>query len=227
MFARLIPGIALLLMMASAAVACGGDDDDNGGGTTPTAAVAAATTPSSQPTTGACDTGGAEVLDAGRHASSVFQPGVSAEVGEGWINFEDRVDGWFLERPCAPEAEQGYIAVMKVTQVWNPENFSTPEPLPDSIIDWLASHRDLNVVGGPSDVTVAGIPGRSIDIRVDSTENKPLFSDYDLEFRDAARFIELRRGDDRIIIATGAFNQFYFGQLVPTLQEVIDSIQFE
>lgn len=219
-------GLTLSLTLVFAA--CGGDDPDapDGDEASPTAAAQ----PTPAPATAVTST-------AGTVTSTTFAPAVSFDVPEGWTAVEDTAAGFVLEHiEGAPPAEQAWIGVFIASDVRNPENFGEAQPIPEDLTAWLAANRHLIVVRGPTPVTLDGAPASQIDVRTDTNFRPALFGlagrppedRIDLNFRDYARFIEMQDVEGgTIVIASGAANQAYFDEVLPLIEPVIASIDFE
>lgn len=221
---------AIATVLLATLTACGGDDDDtNNGNPSPspdeTTAVA-----SPAPTEGA-------PASAGTLSSANFSPAVSFDVPAGWEVVEDTPAVMLIKHvEGVPPEEQAWVGVFKVSDVRNPENFGEAQPIPEDITAWLVANRHLIVDSGPTPVTLDGIAGSQIDIRTRLNYEPALFGlagrpaddNFGMAFLDAARIIELQDVDGgTIIISANADEQAYFADVLPLVEPVIASVDFE
>jgi hypothetical protein len=213
-------GISFALIVS----ACGGDDADEGD-VTPASQVTAAASPSPAATTGATTL-----------TSSAFTPAVSFDVGEGWAVFEDTPTVFEIQHTEGTPGEQAWIGVFKVSDVRSPDNFSEAQPIPDDIAAWLAANRHLTVESGPTPVTLDGIAASQIDVSTNlgyepslfGLAGRPAEEAFVIGYSDDVRFIELQDVEDgTIVIATGALTTGFFNDVLPFIDPVIATIDFE
>ena len=192
----IFPAVLLLVLFL---VACGGSDDD-GDDPTPTSS-------SSSPaaSVSATDSTGEPPLVApGTYSSEVFSPAVSVTIpDDGWRMGADVKSAFEIERSIPSEPANGFVAIFNVNQIRSQENFSTPEPVPPDLIAWLTNHRDIILVAGPTAIEIDGIAAQQIDVRTDAGYSVPLFDDFGLHFRDAARFIAVEVNGEAVLIYAG------------------------
>ena len=71
------------------------------------------------------------------------------------------------------------------------------------------------------------VAGRQIDIRTDYYDHVPLFDDFELAHRDAARVIDLPVNGEHIVVVAGPFEPIYFSTVLPVIEPVIASLRLE
>jgi hypothetical protein len=225
---------SVTILILTLAAACGGGDDGDDasdGDASPTAAATSVAAP-----TAAATTGSSAVPTT--LTSATFAPSVTLTADSDWTVVEDTPGVYVLEhiKNATPE-QQAYIVVHKITDVRNPDNFGEAQPLPEDLTGWIAANEHLTVTGGPTPVTIGGIEGSQIDVRTDASYEPTLFGlagfpveeGFVVGFRDALRIIELQDVDGgTIIVAAGPlFSQAYFDEVLPVIEPVISSIEFE
>jgi hypothetical protein len=164
----------------------------------------------------------------GTFASETFRPVVRATLGPGWGVDIDSAPALFLVREGDDSTPEGYVGFLHVREVRDQENFSITSPAPDDMLAWLSAHRDVIVVDGPTDVSVAGIPARQLDVRIDTGGyDVPLFDDFQTEYRDRFRVWELRVNGERLLIVSGATHFSQFEGFVPMMEAALQAVSFE
>jgi hypothetical protein len=205
-----------ILLLASA---CGNDGD----ATSTTEPQATGASPTSAPAERTAAPASARAV-----TSDTFQPTLTLQLGDGWQTVADLASEFAIEHDAdVPGPTQAYVGAFNIGNVRSPDNFGELQPVPDDFIAWLAAHKDIIVTGGPIEVTVGGVSGTQLDVRVDTNYDVPLFDDFEFHFRDAARFIELDLPGENVVIVGGPFTQAYFEEAMAIAEPVLASVRFE
>jgi hypothetical protein len=214
--------IGAFCAVALAAAACG-DDDNESPSTTPAVQATAARASTAVATSTPVET-------TNRMTSQVFKPGLSVGFREGevWTPAADVQTMFAVEHaPGTNGPDAGYVAIFRVSQVRNPDNPAELQPPPDDFIGWLTAHPSVAVTGDASEVVIAGMAARQVDVRFDTTGDVLLFDDVGWASRERARFIELTVDGERLVLAAGPFDQVYFEEFSEFFEPVISSMRLE
>ena len=132
-----------------AIVACG-----DGGGDKGSASPTATTTATEGAASPARATSGPQTL-----SSAAFEVPLSLNAPAGFELRGDVRHAFFLQ-----SAAGGYLVFSTLTSVSNPVS-QTQEDVPDDFVSWLGSDPRMEIVDGPSDVTVGGLTGQRLDVK--------------------------------------------------------------
>ncbi len=155
---RLLLGVVLL-----AAAACGGSPSTTAGGGSPATADVVTSDPAASSTPQP-------------RSTRAFSPRVSYTVPQGWINAEDNADNFVLIPPTGTLAGvrddiSDFIGVFRGVAAAAENCDEVPQPgigtTAAALADWLRSHAGLEVTP-PRAVTIGGVDGLSVDVRVAS-----------------------------------------------------------
>jgi hypothetical protein len=100
-------------------------------------------------------------LPAGRYRTSQFVPALTFTLGDGWRGYFDDAEGTYVGKVFG--FNSGELILGRPPQVVDPTT-KQAEPVPDDLIAWLASHPALKPIGAATSVTVAGRPGRELEV---------------------------------------------------------------
>ena len=138
----------------------------------PTAQPVAATSlpPSNPPSNPPGPCGGP--CSAGTHRSVRLQPALTYTVPEGWFGIADETQEYILKFGSAETDDGLFIFREPVAHSQQPDCADTADPTvgtsPKELTDWIASLPGL-VATPPKAVTVGGLPGFTLDVRVAPT----------------------------------------------------------
>jgi hypothetical protein len=161
-------------------------------------------------------------VPAGLHDFAVFSPQLSMVFGDGWTAVVPPDDDQIvLEGPI-------FLAISRPNQVVKPGTQNELEPAPDDIIEWIATHKDLDATE-----PVATALGERAASAVDATaiEGAKIFA------FSASDAILLGRGDMMRLIVSDVNGTTVaalmiappadFDQAVAAGQELLDTLRFE
>ena len=203
-----------------AMVACG-DDGENKGTASPTTTTTA--TEGAASPAGA--TSGPQTL-----SSSAFEVPLSLNAPAGFELRGDVRHAFFLQ-----SAAGAYLVFLTPTSVSNPVS-QTQEDVPDDFVSWLASDPRMEIVDGPSDVTVGGLTGQRMDVKGSAqTDTGPLF--FAVGEGDEPAFFALAPGElSRIVVVdvngqtvviTGGDPGGSFEAATAEMEQMLKSVAFE
>jgi hypothetical protein len=179
-----------------------------------------------------------KALPPGEYETSLFTPGFTFSVGEGWlVAYPELPDVVAIARGASP------LNFINVQQVFDPSRpgEEIEEPAPEDLIAWLRRHPNLEA-SEPSPATVAGVSGTRLDMVVSSTPKDypkhcgmpcvPLFRISDgtsfwlgKEERDRVIILEDVGGETVTIIIGGPPEEFE--RYLPKAQEVLDTVEWK
>jgi hypothetical protein len=171
--------------------------------------------------------------------SSKFEVPVSLTPAAGFT-IDPRADvthAFGLNRPSSASTPGGYLFFMTPTEVL--EN-GTTAAVPVDLVAWLQSHPDVDVVAGPTDVTVDGISAKKLDVRGSGLGGLHIFglaqgeeaANFILAPGEPARIIVVKVSGKTILITGGpvevsGFPPEAFAALTPEIDSMIKSIKFQ
>ena len=211
---------------------------------TPSPSVSAAPS-ASQAASAVCPTwfteacAGAGILPAGSHTTRNFLPGFTFTVPAGWVNSADGTDGYGLF-PDTPANAAEHAASGALAHDMAVFRFPSPYFVCDAFEDnrgATAAEMVASMVANeaiaasePVDVTIGGLTGKQVDLRLDPGWTEPCPGDPPtLDLGDTRTRVILLDDPDRGIIVIGlmsmhsADHEAFLGEAMP----IIESFQFD
>ncbi|MBI2781669.1 MAG: hypothetical protein HYX55_07740 [Chloroflexi bacterium] len=111
-------------------------------------------------------------LPPGTYATTLFQPPLTFTLADGWFSlFPDDPDEVAFERNGYTEG----FYIGRVGQVVDPVT-NPVVSAPTDLVAWLSKHPAFRPVGAPTNVTVAGIAGRAVELDVIGAPETEVFA---------------------------------------------------
>jgi uncharacterized protein YjbI with pentapeptide repeats len=112
-------------------------------------------------------TGAAMPITAGYYFTSVFTPSLSLEVGEGWQNFYELENTYYISREG-----DSWLSFHNAQEVYDldqpePRTATAPGGGVDGMVEWFQDHPYLQA-GEPEPFELAGASGKAFDVSVSS-----------------------------------------------------------
>jgi hypothetical protein len=222
----------LLVMITLAMAAACGDDDNDASDDTTTDGTETQSADESPDSAG-------DGQD--RVSSSIFEVPVSIVPSPGFESIPrgDVTHSFYVERTSHAAGPDAYLVFITPTEVFDPDTMTTTD-VPDDLMSWLEDNPGVEVVDGPTDVTVGGADGRQMDVRGVATDNAFLLAGiaegeepvrYFLAPGEPATIIVVEVDGQTVFIAGGPYDPSNytdeaFEAIGPDIQAMIESIEF-
>jgi hypothetical protein len=127
----------------------------------------------------------------------------------------------------------GYLLFQKLTGVYE-ENSLVPTSVPDDLVGWLQGNPAIELLRDPETVTVGGVTGTQVDIigrattiLLASIGQSDEIVKQAISPGERARVIVLDVADETVVINAGASIPSEYFNVLPEIQQMIDTIQFQ